>query len=135
MIQSIYNNLTLGVKWFDDGKNGTFTFGLYDQPNDHANIDERLLFKIEPFIYRFKVAIASVEFNKNFQDIVEASKKQVDLIETEVIDNNSPATLVHEVDSEKEFAESLSTTFESSQTFIDSFSKSATVSDRSTDER
>ena len=132
MIQSSINNLTIGIKSSDEIKT---TFGLYDQPDDINNIDDRLLFKIEIFRYKLKVQISSFEFNKNFNDIVEMSKKSVDLIDTEFIDNNSPATLVHEVNNVEEFIESYSTFFSNSNSFLELFSKSTAAKDSNINER
>ena len=132
MIQSSINNLTIGIKSSDEIKK---TFGLYDQPDDINNLDDRLLFKIEIFRYKLKVQISSFEFNKNFNDIVEMSKKSVDLIDTEFIDNNSPATLVHEVNNVEEFIESYSTFFSNSNSFLELFSKSTAAKDSNINER
>ena len=84
-------------------------------------IDDRLLFKVEPLNYTLDVQIVSIEFDDGLDSIVEKSKKQLSIVDTAVIKNNSPATLTHEVQSTKEFTETFSTSWGTSQEFMESF--------------
>ena len=96
-------------------------FGLYKVDIKSQSIDDRLLFKVEPLNYTLDVHIVGIDFDDGLDRIVEKSKKQLSIVDTAVIKNNSPATLTHEVQSTKEFTETFSTSWGTSQEFMESF--------------
>ena len=71
--------------------------------------------------YTLDVHILTVEFDDGLEQMVAKNKKQLSIVDTAVIKNNSPATLTHEVQSVKEFTETFATSWGTSQEFMESF--------------
>jgi len=96
-------------------------FGLYNDIQTSNYLNDKVLFKLSLLNYTFNVQLYSVEFDKSLDELISSNKKQISLIDTAIINNNSPASLNHEVSTEKQITESFVTSFESSTKFMESF--------------
>lgn len=135
MITSRTKGYTLGVVEYKDGKNLSIGFGLYDPVNMKEKLHDKLLFNIEPLNYTLDVDLISIEFDKTLEQIVASNKKQISIIETAIINNNSPASLTHEVSSTKDLTEMFTASYGTSQEFMQSFSNRNDFGTSSTDSR
>ena len=72
---------------------------------------------------------------QSLSDLVSMNKKQISIIDTAIINNNSPATLNHEASSSKEMTETFSTSFGTSQSFMKSLTMGEEFGSSSTDSR
>jgi hypothetical protein len=86
-------------------------------------LNDKILLNFELQNYTFSAQLYSIEWDQSLEDIISINKKQISLIDTAIINNNSPANLNHEVSNQKEFTESFTTSFGSSTKFLESFSK------------
>ena len=136
VIRSNYQNLTLGVaEYLNHEGNRSTGFGLYENVNLKSDLDDKYLWKIEEVNFTLKVELYSVDFNQSLSDLVSMNKKQISIIDTAIINNNSPATLTHEVSSTKEMTETFSTSFGTSQSFMKSLTMGEEFGSSSTDSR
>jgi len=108
---------------------------LYDAVDEKNHIDDKLLFRIEPLNYTLKVDLYSIQFDKNLEQIIEANKNSISIIDTAIINNFSPASLVHAVSSTKELTESFSTSYGLSQSFMESLSNRDEIGNTFSDSR
>jgi hypothetical protein len=97
-------------------------FVLYNNVGNLNKFDDKILFSFELTNYTFNAQLYSIEWDQSLDDIISVNKKQISLIETAIINNNSPANLNHEVSEAKSFTESFSTSFGKSTRFLESFS-------------
>ena len=109
---------------FLDDPDRTIGFGLYKLVSSPQEVDDRLLFKIQELNFTLHVELYSLTFDNNLEQIVRGSIKQLSMVDTEIIKNNAPSTLIHQIENSKEVIESYTTSYGTSQKFMDSFSKS-----------
>jgi hypothetical protein len=110
---SFYINTT-----FDTQPVNTTVFGLY--PYDEKSLDPKTLWEIYLIDGILEVQIESIEWDSSYNDMIKNQKKQVSLLDTAIITNDSPATLNHEVSMEKKLSESFTTGFGTSTRFMES---------------
>ncbi len=116
-------NSFIGVSSFRDNSINSNAFALYNNVNDLNKLNDKILLNFELQNYTFSAQLYSIEWDQSLEDIISINKKQISLIDTAIINNNSPANLNHEVSNQKEFTESFTTSFGSSTKFLESFSK------------
>jgi len=116
-------NSFIGVSSFRNNSINTNAFALYNNVNDRNKLNDKILLDFELQNYTFSAQLYSIEWDQSLEDIISINKKQISLIDTAIINNNSPANLNHEVSNQKEFTESFTTSFGSSTKFLESFSK------------
>jgi hypothetical protein len=116
-------NSFIGVSSFRDNSINSNAFALYNNVNDWNKLNDKILLNFELQNYTFSAQLYSIEWDQSLEDIISINKKQISLIDTAIINNNSPANLNHEVSNQKEFTESFTTSFGSSTKFLESFSK------------
>jgi hypothetical protein len=121
-IQLNGENSFIGVSSFRNNSIDSNAFVLYNNVGDPNKFDDKILFSFELTNYTFNAQLHSIEWDQSLDDIISANKKQISLIETAIINNNSPANLNHEVSEAKSFTESFSTSFGKSTRFLESFS-------------
>ena len=129
------HNYILGAKLFDDGTNGRVAFGLFDGIDINAKVEDNFLFQLIPNDITFNVDIVSVDFDKDFNDIIQSSKQELNLLDTAIINNQSPASLIHQVHQSRDAIESFTTSFGTSQVFMDTMSSMARTSRSHEDSR
>jgi hypothetical protein len=116
-------NSFIGVSSFRNNSINSNAFALYNDVDDWNKLNDKILLNFELQNYTFSAQLYSIEWDQSLEDIISINKKQISLIDTAIINNNSPANLNHEVSNQKEFIESFTTSFGSSTKFLESFSK------------
>ncbi len=87
----------IGVSSFRNNSKNSNAFALYNNVENRNKFDDKILFSFEPQNYTFNAQLYSIEWDPNLDNILSINKKQISLIDTTIINNNSPANLNHEI--------------------------------------
>jgi hypothetical protein len=98
---------------------------MYGAQSEGSN---KTWWRAELIDYTLEAELFSLEWEKPFDEVIARNTRQISLIDTAVINNNSPAELRHDVRTEKQLTEAFSTSMGISEKFLASFTARDEVS-------